>query len=89
MLRTATIALSVAMFAAFGSTAFAAHHSMSSSHMSKRDMAMMKKCESMSHSAMMKNRNCMAMMKKHQGMMKSNSMGSKPGSSAAMKNSGH
>lgn len=41
--------------------------------MSKSDTKMMKKCESMSESAMMKDKKCMAMMKKHPDMMKNGS----------------
>ncbi|MGH6676054.1 MAG: hypothetical protein ACRECE_07530, partial [Xanthobacteraceae bacterium] len=76
MLKTATALLSAAIFSVVASTAFAATGSMS-----KRDMAMMKKCQSMSHTAMMKNKKCMAMMKKHPSMMKNNSMGSNEGHS--------
>jgi hypothetical protein len=38
---------------------------------------MMKKCQSMSESAMKKDKNCMAMMKKHPDMMHGSSSGMK------------
>jgi len=44
--------------------------------MSKSDTTMMKKCQGMSESAMMKNQKCMAMMKKHPDMMNGGTNGS-------------
>lgn len=42
--------------------------------MSKGDMAMMKKCQKMSHAMMMKDARCASMMKAHPDMMKSGMM---------------
>ena len=66
MKRLTTCVFAAALIAISGA-AFAANDSMSTG-MSKKDMAMMKKCQSMSKSAMMKNKRCMTMMKKHNMM---------------------
>jgi len=39
----------------------------STSHMSKTDMATMRRCQAMSHDMMMKDSKCMKMMKMHPG----------------------
>lgn len=64
--------IAVAAALSFASAGFAAT-------MSKSDMKMMKKCQGMSQSMMMKNKKCAALMKKEKmngsGSMGSNSMG--------------
>jgi hypothetical protein len=65
------IAIAVLMTFVAG-TAFASD----GSEVSKNEMAMMKKCKSMSESAMKADNNCMAMMKKHPDMMKMDTTGS-------------
>ena len=64
MKRLAAVVLGVAFITSASGAAYAAT--------SKSDMAMMKKCQSMSEDAMMKNKKCMAMMKKHPDMMGGN-----------------
>ena len=68
------IAIAVLMTFAAG-TAFASD----GSEVSKDEMIMIKKCQSMSESAMKADNNCMAMMKKHPDMMKIDTTGSGSG----------
>ena len=83
MIYTRLIAAGVAIALTVGSSASAQmsdgmmkadHMGMDHMKMSKADMTRMKRCQKMTHKAMMKSRRCAAMMKSHPDMMKSGMM---------------
>lgn len=66
--KSAVLGMAIVAFA--GAPAFAAA-SMSGSKMAPSEVKTMHTCQSMSHSAMMKDKNCTALMKKYPKMMRS------------------
>ena len=66
--------MSLVALAFAGGTAFAATGAMSSHHkMAPSEVKTLKECQSMKHSAMIKDRNCLALQKKYPSAMKQGS----------------